>query len=381
MKKARYGYVKLAAVSMAVLASSAFAAGCLQNSPREPRPAVEPAVAPIAEQAPVPAESTPPPEKTIQDWVKTYGELPLADAHNHGSVLGITHNLALWKTAGADRVVLFGEVSKPISVVHDEYTWTSYLDHPDLIVPFFSGINLKDPHDLQTARERLEKGYFGIGEIAAASSYSPAVSDAEWKADHPMDGILPELYALCAEYEAPLLLHIDPPMGFPIDELERALETYPDTRFIFAHANAYNSPENVERLLEAHPNLYADLFAGFTAFNPDSANKLEDFADVIRRFPDRFMVSTDSGYDLAEGEEQAIEAMYKLLDLLKDDPELVRKAAYDNLDALIRDQPATRTQKKRISEWDRKTGNRHDTASMTKLEAGRILAEADDSIE
>ncbi|MFC5470127.1 hypothetical protein ACFPPD_15570 [Cohnella suwonensis] len=78
------------------------------------------------------------------------------------------------------------------------------------------------------------------------------------------------------------------------------MEAYPDTSFIFAHTNAYNTPDN---------------------------------------------------------------------------PELVRKVAYDNLDALIRNQPATKTQKELIRGLNQRTGSQHDVSSITKLEAGRILAE------
>jgi predicted TIM-barrel fold metal-dependent hydrolase len=318
-------------------------------------------------------EPIPPTKKSMQDLVKDYGRLPLADAHNHGSVLGITDKLTLWENSGVDRVVLFGEVSKSISDLHDKFTWNWYKRYPDRIIPFFSGIDLTDPEHLQLAKDQLEKGFFGIGEIAAASTYSPVVSNAEWKAEHPMDGILPQLYELCAEYDAPLLLHIDPPSGYPVFKLEEALEAYPDTVFIFAHANAYNSPDNIESLLNQYQNLYIDFFAGFTAFNPESANKLEDFVDVMRKYPDRFMLSSDSGYGMKRGEEQAIEGMYMVLDLLKDDPKLVRNLAYDNLDALIRNQPATETQKERIRELNRRTGSQHDVSSITKLEAGRIL--------
>nr|WP_238322846.1 amidohydrolase family protein [Gorillibacterium massiliense] len=380
MKKGRFGLWKTILVSFVVLVGCVLLIGYLLKPHHEPQqvaqpiPTVEPTltVAPTSTVAPTEA-----PVKSMEEWAKEYGSLPLADAHNHGSVLGIAGKLVLWGNAGIDRVVLFGEVSKEIAVTHDIYTWEYYKQHPELIIPFFSGINLKDPAALQVARDQLEKGFFGIGEIAAASTYSPAVSGAEWKADDPMDGILPQLYKLCAEYKAPLLLHIDPPSGLPIFKLEEALEAYPDTTIIFGHANAYNSPQNIESLLKAHSNLYIDIFAGFTAFNPDSTNKLEDFVDVIREFPDRFMLSTDSGYDMERGEEQAIEGMYQMLDLLKDDPVLMRKVAYDNLDALIRNQPATKTQKDQIRELDKKIGSKHDLSAITKLEAGRILAEAD----
>ncbi|MCY9665996.1 amidohydrolase, partial [Paenibacillus alginolyticus] len=134
----------------------------------------------------------------------------------------------------------------------------------------------------------LEQGYFGLGEIAAASLYSPVVSKVAWKGESPMDGYLPDIFEICAKYKVPILLHIDPPNGMVIDKLEEALDKHPNTIIIFAHANAFNSPENIRKLLEKHPNLYADFYAGFTALNPASTNKLEDFVPVMKQFPDHY---------------------------------------------------------------------------------------------
>jgi len=53
-----------------------------------------------------------------------------------------------------------------------------------------------------------------------------------------MDGYFPEIYELCAEYGKPILLHIDPPNGFPVEKLKEAATEYPNTNFILGHANA-----------------------------------------------------------------------------------------------------------------------------------------------
>lgn len=166
-------------------------------------------------------------------------------------------------------------------------------------------------------------------------------------------------------------LHIDPPFGYPVMKLEEAAKEYPDTTFIFAHANVYNSPNNLRELLRKHSNIYADFSAGFTAMNPDSSNKLEDFVPVIKEFPDRFMLSTDSGYGLAGGEESAIEAMYRMMDAIGD-REIVKRIAYDNLAALIKNQPASKTQIEAIRKLGRK-GLPEDLSKLTKSEAGMIL--------
>lgn len=114
------------------------------------------------------------------------------------------------------------------------------------------------------AKANLEKSYLGIGEIMAASTYSPMTSRWPWQAQHPNDGILPELYQLSARYGVPILLHIDPPDGEPIQKLEQAMKENPRAIIIFRHANAYNTPANIEKLVSIHPNLFIAFFAGFT---------------------------------------------------------------------------------------------------------------------
>ncbi|MBW7474354.1 amidohydrolase [Paenibacillus oenotherae] len=313
-------------------------------------------------------------ELSLTQLIELYGGLPLADVHNHGaSSSNYTSIINLWQRNGVDRIVLFGDVSEPSAVNTDETAWEAYEAHPDVIIPFFSGIDLHDPSSVEVAREKLERGYYGIGEIAAASTHSPLLANVPWKTEHPMDGYLPQLYELCAEYKAPLLLHIDPPSGVAVDKLEEALEAYPDTTFIFAHANVYNSPDNIRRLLAEHPNLYVDFYAGFTAFNSGSNDSLEDFVEVMRAFPDRFLLSTDSGFGL-RSKELAIEAMYGMIHSL-DDRKLAAKIAYENFDALMKRQPATRTQLQEIRKLKGAAADRAASAAapLTKMEAGLIL--------
>lgn len=334
-----------------------------------------PVAAPSGPQAGSNAATPPPAEKSVSQLVEQYGRLGLTDAHNHDAGGSYGQMLEVWQRLGVKRVILFGDVSEPSAVRTDAVAWEAYQEHPEQVIPFFSGFDLHSPDSLETVRTNLEKGYMGLGEIAAASTYSPVVSKVLWKADHPMDGYLPQIYALCAEYKAPILLHIDPPNGWPVEKLEEALRAYPDTVFIFGHINAYNSPEAIGALMEKHPNLYADFFAGFTALSPDSGNTLKDFVPLIRQFPDRFLLGTDSGYGLPGGEAAAIEAMYRMLDLLEDQG-LAQKLAHDNFDALVRDVPATKTQLEAIAVIERQKGIRLAGGKpLTKLEAGKILAD------
>jgi hypothetical protein len=217
--------------------------------------------------------------------------------------------------------------------------------------------------------ENLEKGYFGIGEVVAASTYSPIASTLEWKGNHPMDGYFPEIYEICEKYKAPLLLHIDPPYGFPIIKFEQALTKYPNTIFIFAHANGYNTPKNIQKLLSKYNNLYIDFFAGFTAYNKESLNNLLDYVPLINEYPNRFLVSSDSGYGV--GYDKAYKAIYELFDLLEQS--VVEKIAYRNFEEIIEAQPITQYQREKIEEISSKLKIELNVNNMNKKEANEWI--------
>jgi predicted TIM-barrel fold metal-dependent hydrolase len=283
---------------------------------------------------------------------ETYRDLRVVDAHNHGASGNIDATLAAQRKYFVDATALFGDISEPSAVGTDTKAFAYASRHPGRVFPYFAGIPLRDKAGLATARANLEAGYLGIGEIVAASLYSPVTSKLPWKALNPNEGILPGLYRLAAEYRVPVLLHIDPPNGEPVLRLEEALDANPDTVIVFGHANAYNSPESIERLVSRHPNLMIDFFAGFTAYNPESGNKLADFAPVIERHSDRFVASTDSGYGV--GLEKALAAIYELLDLLS--PEAACKVAHGNYDRVVESEAPTAAQVARIAELSRKAG-------------------------
>ncbi|WP_019911297.1 amidohydrolase family protein [Paenibacillus sp. HW567] len=323
----------------------------------------EPSVNPVEEKA------------ALADLVAKYKGLQLIDAHNHGaSFYKYKGMLNTWKEDAVHQVVLFGNSSEPAAIDTDETAWNAYQQYPELIIPYFSGFDLHDKGSLEVVKNNLEKGYFGLGEVAGASTASPSMSKVAWKANDPMDGYLPQIYDLIAAYKAPILMHVDPPNGMPVAKLEEALAKHPGTIIIFAHINAYNTPEEVDRLLGKYPNLYADFFAGFSVYNPDSGKHPELYIPVMKKYPNRFMLSTDSGYGIG-GEEQAIDAMYRMIDLLGDSA-VARKIAHDNLAAIIEAQPATVTQMKALRKLEQQTGKSYDKAKLSKAEAGTILAEA-----
>lgn len=296
---------------------------------------------------------------------ETYRELNVVDAHSHDSPRYKRAKLS-WDRYGIDRTVLFGNISEPSAIATDRFTWDVYRKNADRVIPFFAGFDMHEEQGLETVKENLELGFLGIGETVAASTHSPVTSRLEWKANHPMDGNLPAIYELCAEYGVPILLHIDPPTGAPIVRLAEALKKYPDTNFIFAHGNVFNSPDNLERLLSKYDNLYIDFYAGFSEHNPASAYETKDFVDLIEAYPDQFLLGTDSGYGIG-GYKLAAEAIYELLDLLK--PETREKVASGNFERLLNEQRPTETQRKRLEEAAKTAGVKVDIDSLSKHEA------------
>ncbi len=298
-----------------------------------------------------------------------YKHLGLIDVHNHDADYYIpAGSLATWGRYHIARTVLFGAISEPAAIDSDQRSWEAYREHPDRFYPFFSGFAMYDESALVTVQANLERGYYGIGETVAASTYSHLTSKLAWKSLHPMDGNLPAIYALCAAYRVPILLHIDPPFGEPIDGLEEALRTYRDTNIIFGHANVFNPPDNIEQLLSRHPNLYIDFFAGFSAYDPSNEYPLESYIPVIRRYPDRFLLSTDSATAQNLDYEKAINAMYEVIDLCGDET-IGAQLASVNFTALIEAQPATRSQIDLLKQY--KLSNAVD--SLNKRQANELI--------
>ncbi|GAA0356029.1 amidohydrolase family protein [Bacillus horti] len=303
-----------------------------------------------------------------QELYEVYWDLPILDIHNHDAAN--VKAISRWEEYGIDRIVLFGSISEPRAKATDHLTWEHYQREPSRFYPSFAGFPIYEDEGIDIVRENLEKGYLNIGEVAAASTYSPVVANLEWKAQHPNDGNLPQIYELAGQYQVPILLHIDPPTGNPIIHFESAMVQNPDTSFIFAHANAYNSPGNIESLLEKHENLYIDFFAGFTAYNPDSIYTLEDFIPLMEQYPDRFMISTDSGFGISTA--QAAKAIFETIDLLS--AEAALKVAYQNYEALIERQPPTETQIQTIIELSEKA-ERFETYQLNKRMANELIFE------
>lgn len=102
-----------------------------------------------------------------------YKHLKIIDVHNHDADYYLENNsLEIWSKYNIDKTVLFGAISEPAAIQSDRLSFEAYKKYPNRIIPFFSGFPIYDRQGINIVRENLEKGYYGIGETVAASTYS-----------------------------------------------------------------------------------------------------------------------------------------------------------------------------------------------------------------
>ncbi|MBM6619206.1 amidohydrolase family protein [Bacillus suaedaesalsae] len=302
-----------------------------------------------------------------------YKDLKVVDVHNHGGPSAVV-SVDEWKSFNIDETFVFGNVSEPSAIGTDEQSFLAYKRLPQDILPFFAGVNITDESGVEYTKQQLERGFLGIGELAAASTYSPVLSSVKWKGRHPLDKRLPQIYELAAEYGAPVLLHIDPPDGHPIRVLEKALNDYPNTAFIFGHANVENTPKAIGELLKKHKNLYIDFFAGYTLQASEKGSYgIEDYIPVIEQYPDQFLFGTDGGYGMTYS--KAATAIYETIHLLE--PETACKMSYQNAEKLIENQQPTETQINKIQELSVLVKEKGEV-QVNKREANELIFELEE---
>ena len=237
----------------------------------------------------------------------------------------------------------------------DYILMTDYLAQPEDVqarfFPFICGIN---PNDLYSASQlrRLLETYgdriYGIGEVMSRHDDLTALTYGEPpRADHPA---YLKIYDLAAEYDIPVLIHhnigpsyTDDPLY--LEEMKNALTYNRDTVIIWAHTGISRRVVQsehiriVEEMLRDNPNLYYDIsWVIFDDYINESEDTLKAWADLLMKYPDRFMVGSDkvghwNGY---EGEIWKYES---LLDLLDEDTLL--KVTQTNILSLIHVDPAT----------------------------------------
>jgi hypothetical protein len=207
-------------------------------------------------------------------------DLPIFDTHIHynrdaWSVYSVDEALGLLDQAGVRKAF--------VSSTPDDGTLLLYERAAERIVPVLRPYRtpgdqaswMRDPGVLTYVEERLNTNtpYIGIGEFHLLSAQS--------------SGQVPLAFAaLSASRGLVLHAHAD---AKALDEL---LSLRPDMRVLWAHAGMTQSPSTLQRVLDAHPNVWVEL-----ALRTDVApgGRLDaDWAALFARYPDRFMIGTDT---------------------------------------------------------------------------------------
>mgnify|MGYP001825021323 CR=1 FL=1 len=137
------------------------------------------------------------------------------------------------------------------------------------------------------AREALSTGhYHGIGELHFIGGFVP-----DWRSP-----VISELIALGIEHDIPLLMHTEFSRNTYLLELCRA---HPRLKILWAHAGAILSPASVDEVMQACPNVRAELSARDPwryINNPvtgDDGALLPEWQTLVERHSDRFLVGSD----------------------------------------------------------------------------------------
>ncbi len=279
----------------------------------------------------------------------------MIDAHSHiaGPNIDVDIDMdyvfSFLDQANISKILLFGPPA-PLQNVYRKY--------PDRVIPFLSFFR-PDPSTgkLIISHERLEQverllksGVFkGIGEIALRHK----AHGNHYPADDPL---MLELYDLAAQYSVPVNVHVDFEYS---DELERALEHNRKATIIWAHCGAtgtaagivHAAPPLIRRMMDKHPNLFADLSLSnpytlgesaptqeelFT--NPDGSIK-QEWKDLFEDYSDRFMwgldmvISSEGYYERVELTVKATNYYRSLLGQLS--PEAAENIAYKTIERIL----------------------------------------------
>jgi len=208
--------------------------------------------------------------------------LPLFDAHIH-------YKEPAWDPYPPETVLKMmddsGVAMGLVSSTPDEGTIKLWRFAPNRIVPelrpYFDGAGSSDwtryPGMFDYIMERLDAyPHEGIGEFHLHSV-------------DPGDKVLLANVARVAK-ERNLFIHVH--SGWEPVEYLYSLE--PSLNIIWAHAGMSEPPAIVERMMEKHDNLFADTsYREHDILGPDGTID-PDWRRVLERFPDRFMVGSDT---------------------------------------------------------------------------------------
>lgn len=245
--------------------------------------------------------------------------LRIFDTHLHYSQdawgsFPVERILALLDEAGIERAL--------ISSTPDDGTLQLYEQAPDRIVPILRpyrtrddmGRWTRDPDVLAYVEERLEKRpYRGIGEFHLSRG----------EARNPVTRAFVDL-----ALQRDLFLHAHA----NDDAVEELLQVRPGVKVLWAHAGMSASPAVIGGLVERYPTLWVEL-----ALRSDvaSGGRLDPAWEALfRRFPDRFMLGTDTWVPSRWPQVPEVAATSRAW-LRQLPPDLAEQIAYGNAERLF----------------------------------------------
>jgi hypothetical protein len=215
--------------------------------------------------------------------------------------------------------------------------------------PMITGFNPADMYAVDHIKRVLKvfPGIFtGVGEFTVHKEFvsSKVASEVASLDDPALDRILD----FCAESGLLVILHNDLDTPYPkpetppayLDQFKSLVRRHPQTTIIWAHmgiGRVVRPLEHHTAVLEemfsdpAFANLYVDI--SWTEVATKVAEKAADFADLINRYPDRFLFGTDEVAPTSQEQYLKIDSLYEPLwrRLNPEALEKVRKGNYERL--------------------------------------------------
>ncbi|MFH1620360.1 MAG: hypothetical protein ABIG11_10730 [bacterium] len=269
---------------------------------------------------------------------------PIIDNHAHvfpgkgGQRAYMDKLISAMDRAGVAKIVLglnakHGSFGSAFDSIHDAWVREASGRYPERIYPALGGFDPRLESSVEYVKGQLETGFWkAIGELDLRN----IAKHQQIPADSP---VMMKIYSLAARHHVPVSIHYNYDYGTDfqsgVQEFERAVAGNPDTIFITAHQiNA--------RLMEKHPNLWGEY--EYRPWNPP----LRESVGKNNSLLNRIVVGTDiQEPDLVclqrkrPGEKRVPIPYEELIrrtrkELGKLPPELAEKAAYKNLQDLIK---------------------------------------------
>ncbi|MHB1001810.1 MAG: amidohydrolase family protein [Armatimonadota bacterium] len=212
---------------------------------------------------------------------------------------------------GVDKCVLFGVQGDPIC--SDGGVWYAVNAHLDRFIPFACSVRCEYDRDADVFMNyAFKQPWKGVGEVyidrtgeGSGTVYPMRNGDEAYyphycPADRHLNLVYGRIFAECGKHGFPVLVHC---MDAPV--MSELLALYPDTNFIWGHADFAPGENEALPLLDQHDNLYCDIGTMFRfcskmllsgEFSPDDQwlpNRFKAWQSAVSQHPSRMMWGTD----------------------------------------------------------------------------------------